>query len=898
MVTLRSILHAHQATWMFANFMLQSTIVILIAAVISRVVIPHKPAQRHTLWLFTMLFLPFVPLQGGIYQLVGSVCTVEPRELPPSAVSTPHNDGSLPVSSSGANQEDTPTSPSPTFASASWRARNDEVLSAPSRSNSPLPYAQSVARYFGLIWSVGLAVGLMRMAHGVYLLRRIVSSGVASQESAIGIIAHQACAQVDLRSVPQIVLTDRVSAPITVGVMFPTVVLPSSAVHYSRAELLHVLLHEFAHIKRHDAWVGVFQRLLVLVCWPQFLVRFASRQLSRAREEVCDNFVLKASSATTYARTLVSLAEQCRFGRHTRYALRFFPVRWSLESRLQGLLTERRDQRTHASARLRAAASMTLVVILIGTGSVSTKMAPAFAQGGGDATAGAQSKIDELETLADGVPQSAIRFVEVAQLAALRSQLGSTLSKALSEYLATFFHREYVARALPVSLVDLCQSGAESIALAELPKGALVVVEGDPRVLARVQGSIAATDTSKRVVASTAVTVSKRDGFRELYSFVHRRRLHITNAEPVVNDLLASEPAFRSLAENPPFRETVQRASLGWVGDADVTWYHAEPSRSSTRRRGNDYPWNRIDYDGGVVSLLPTAALRAQHRTWSRIQADELGKIRQGLSLQRTVHEAPEAWVPEDVSTYATLHIDLPSSIVFIKDAIDKIVDSSGFVDDVLDSFRSDPSGPMIDLDARLFPHLGSRVSAALGFGGDHNKSVVSIHVTNDQAVRDALLQLFEKDTQAEPPIETADAFLILLKPETDQPDISLGANPQRAGGASGVAVIDHQLLFSSDFETLRRVVQGRRTHEQLRANSRFQELAGTLRKASPSSVGRVFSTGNVSTLPPFLPKLLARFRDDPPFIYERPSLGAQASALSIRMTNDGFVIDGIELGE
>ena len=70
-------------------------------------------------------------------------------------------------------------------------------------------------------------------------------------------------------------------------------VIPLRMADQAGEPLRHVLVHEFAHIKRGDAWIGALQRLLLIAAWPQPLIRYASSELSRAREELCDNYVLK-----------------------------------------------------------------------------------------------------------------------------------------------------------------------------------------------------------------------------------------------------------------------------------------------------------------------------------------------------------------------------------------------------------------------------------------------------------------------------------------------------------------------------------------------------------------------------------------------------------------------------
>ena len=126
--------------------------------------------------------------------------------------------------------------------------------------------------------------------------------------------------------------------------------------------LRDILVHECAHILRGDLRVGLLQRLAGIVYWPHPLVHYANGQLARAREEICDNHVIRASDRCGYARILVALTESCRPAGAPHPAIGFLGARWSLADRVAGLLDPRRIPmtRTPLPMRISLAAVLTL----------------------------------------------------------------------------------------------------------------------------------------------------------------------------------------------------------------------------------------------------------------------------------------------------------------------------------------------------------------------------------------------------------------------------------------------------------------------------------------------------------------------------------------------------------
>lgn len=133
------------------------------------------------------------------------------------------------------------------------------------------------------------------------------------------------------------------------GVCDPIIAISEDiAVGLSADELEDVLTHEGAHLARRDLLTGILQAIIGVVFWICPWVHVLNRALAKAREEVCDSFVLANRAAADYARTLLKIGAML-YGQGPQFpAVSMATSKPSLRQRVEALLGDKQQRKeTH-----------------------------------------------------------------------------------------------------------------------------------------------------------------------------------------------------------------------------------------------------------------------------------------------------------------------------------------------------------------------------------------------------------------------------------------------------------------------------------------------------------------------------------------------------------------------
>lgn len=116
-----------------------------------------------------------------------------------------------------------------------------------------------------------------------------------------------------LKRTIQIKQSDRISAPLTYGIVRPVILMPKKTDWENSRQLEYVLLHEYTHICRFDMVTKLIVALALCLHWFNPFVWAMYILFNRDLELSCDESVVRQfgeKSKSVYARTLISMEEK------------------------------------------------------------------------------------------------------------------------------------------------------------------------------------------------------------------------------------------------------------------------------------------------------------------------------------------------------------------------------------------------------------------------------------------------------------------------------------------------------------------------------------------------------------------------------------------------------------
>ena len=151
---------------------------------------------------------------------------------------------------------------------------------------------------------------LLRIVAGGTFARRLVRSSNPIQDSRILLRLRSRAHAPHSWFVPRVCESSLLSVPVTIGVIAPTILLPSTWHEWDDAKLDSVIIHEISHVTRRDALSQYVSLLYRAIFWFSPLAWWLNRHITELAEEASDEAALAAGAERTgYARTLLGFLQ-------------------------------------------------------------------------------------------------------------------------------------------------------------------------------------------------------------------------------------------------------------------------------------------------------------------------------------------------------------------------------------------------------------------------------------------------------------------------------------------------------------------------------------------------------------------------------------------------------------
>jgi beta-lactamase regulating signal transducer with metallopeptidase domain len=328
----------------------KATLVLLTAAAASGVVALRggSAAARHLVWTLGVCGVLALPLFSAI--LPGWRTPL--LTVPTARAATPATFTAEPILARPAAQMSNPA-----------RSAADPAL-VPSRSDAARN-GSGLGMGIVALYLLGALAVLGRLAIGRWSVARLAAKAEVVDDPAWTGLLRDIGWELGIGRAVRLLRGGGATMPMTWGIAHPAVLLPAESAEWPEARRRVVLMHELAHVARHDCLTQTLAAAACALYWFHPAAWYAARRLRVERELACDDRVLEAGTrARDYALHLLEVARAFRPARLAGPVAVSMARPSQLEGRLLAVLDGVRNRRMPGRAAASGAAALALALVL------------------------------------------------------------------------------------------------------------------------------------------------------------------------------------------------------------------------------------------------------------------------------------------------------------------------------------------------------------------------------------------------------------------------------------------------------------------------------------------------------------------------------------------------------
>ena len=168
---------------------------------------------------------------------------------------------------------------------------------------------KSLAPYISCAYLCLFVLLSIRLGNGFRQVKFFATQGLTKSDVKWRLFVQQHAGALGISRRVHLYASQHVQSPLTLGFWKPIILMPVASLnHLTTAQVESILLHELAHIRRHDYLVNIFLQIAEISLFFNPFMRLLLKQVKQERENSCDDYVLQFQySPKDYAKALLAI---------------------------------------------------------------------------------------------------------------------------------------------------------------------------------------------------------------------------------------------------------------------------------------------------------------------------------------------------------------------------------------------------------------------------------------------------------------------------------------------------------------------------------------------------------------------------------------------------------------
>jgi len=153
---------------------------------------------------------------------------------------------------------------------------------------------QFILPYASAVYLLLLILPTVQFIRNYKFVQVIRSTGLSKCNVDLRIFVQRFAERMGIHKPVHIYISDLISSPVTIGFLKPIILMPIAAINnLTLKQVEAVLLHELAHIRRHDYFINLLINFVNTILYFNPFVKLFAKTIEREREKSCDEIVMQ-----------------------------------------------------------------------------------------------------------------------------------------------------------------------------------------------------------------------------------------------------------------------------------------------------------------------------------------------------------------------------------------------------------------------------------------------------------------------------------------------------------------------------------------------------------------------------------------------------------------------------